>query len=741
MTELEIAEEEKEIKNLFKALMRGMKDRMDEEDKNLIKRAYKLARDAHAEVRRKSGEPYIMHPLAVAQIVSKEIGLGPFSVASALIHDVVEDSDYTLEDIERLFGEEIARIIDGLTKISGVFDQNISMQAENFRKMLLTISDDIRVILIKLADRLHNMRTMDSMPQHKQLKIASETLYLYAPLAHRIGLYNFKTELEDLSLKYTEPEVYRDIVLKLKNSQAGELKYLKRFSAKLREHLKKENFSFTIKERTKSIYSIRKKMLNQGVGFDEIYDKFAIRIIVDSTPEQEKADCWRVYSIVTDHYRPNTDRLRDWISAPKANGYESLHTTVMGPDGNWVEVQIRSSRMDEVAEKGYAAHWKYKEDASGQSKLDRWINQIREMLENNHGNAVDFVDEFKMNLIADEIYVFTPQGELKILPAGSSPLDFSFSIHTDIGLKTLGAKVNGRLVPLNYKLQSGDQIEIITSLKQKPKDEWLNYVVTSKARNNIKSAMRSEQKEIADDGKAILERKLRYIKVKPSKNLIQEMVQFFGLKNSNELYYKVGMKIIDNAQIKEFMRDQNQGFYSYLKKRIVGRSKTELAKNQQKAKSQQPDRKILVFGHDEDKLDYKMAKCCNPIPGDEVFGFITATEGIKVHQKNCPNAIYLQSNFAQRIIKAKWISSEKSEYASVLVIRGIDTVGLVNKVTQIISNDLHVNIRSINIAGGEGIFEGLITVVVQDKIHLNKVIEKLKKVEGVTSVERRFADR
>lgn len=741
MTELEIAEEEKEIKNMFQSLLRSMEDRMDDEDKALIKRAYKLARDAHAEVRRKSGEPYIMHPLAVAQIVSKEIGLGPFSVASALIHDVVEDSDYTLEDIERIFGEEIARIIDGLTKISGVFDQNISMQAENFRKMLLTISDDIRVILIKLADRLHNMRTMDSMPQHKQLKIASETLYLYAPLAHRIGLFNFKTELEDLSLKYTEPEVYRDIVLKLKNSQAGELKYLKRFSGKLRDHLKKEQFSFTIKERTKSIYSIRKKMLNQGVGFDEIYDKFAIRIIVDSTPEQEKADCWRVYSIVTDHYRPNTDRLRDWISAPKANGYESLHTTVMGPDGNWVEVQIRSRRMDEVAEKGYAAHWKYKEDASGQSKLDRWINQIREMLENNHGNAVDFVDEFKMNLIADEIYVFTPKGELRILPAGSSPLDFSFSIHTDIGLKTLGAKVNGRLVPLNYKLQSGDQIEIITSLKQKPKDEWLNYVVTSKARNNIKSAMRSEQKEIADDGKAVLERKLRYIKVKPSKNLIQEMVQYFGLKNAGELYYKVGMKIIDNAQIKDFMRDQNRGFYSYLKKRIVGRSKSELVKSQQKAKNEEEGKKILVFGHDEDKLDYKMAKCCNPIPGDHVFGFITATEGIKVHQKNCPNAIYLQSNFAQRIIKAKWVSSEKSEYASVLVIRGIDTVGLVNKVTQIISNDLHVNIRSINIAGGEGIFEGLITVVVQDKIHLNKVIEKLKKVEGVTSVERRFADR
>lgn len=741
MTELELEQEEREVGNLFKALLRGMKDRMDEEDKKLIKRAFHLAKDAHAEVRRKSGEPYIIHPLEVAQIVSKEIGLGPNSVASAIIHDVVEDSDYTLEDIERLFGEEIARIIDGLTKISGVFSKDISMQAENFRKMLLTISDDIRVILIKLADRLHNMRTMESMPQHKQLKIASETLYLYAPLAHRIGLYNIKTELEDLSLKYTEPEVYRDIVLRLKNSKAGEMKYLKRFTSNLREYLKEEGFEFTIKERTKSIYSIRKKMLNQGISFDEIYDKFAIRIIIESTPQREKADCWKVYSIVTDHYRPNTERLRDWISAPKANGYESLHTTVMGPDGHWVEVQIRSKRMDEVAERGYAAHWKYKEDESGQSKLDRWINQIREMLENNHGNAVDFVDEFKMNLIADEIYVFTPKGELRILPAGSSPLDFSFDIHTDVGLKTLGAKVNGRLVPLNYRLQSGDQIEIITSLKQKPKEEWLNYVVTSKAKTNIKSSLRSEQKEIADEGKVILNRKLKYIKVKPSKNLLNEMVKFFNLKNTTELYYKVGMKIIDNSQIKEFMRDQNQGFYSYLKNRIIGRSKRDLKKPEKAKTEESSGSRILVFGPDEDKLDYKMAKCCNPIAGDDVFGFITATEGIKVHQKNCPNSIYLRSNFAQRIIKAKWVSTEKSEYSSVLVIRGIDTVGLVNKVTQIISNDLDVNIRSINIAGGEGIFEGLITVVVQDKIHLNKIIEKLKKVEGVTSVERRFAER
>lgn len=742
MTEEELALEQKEITSRFRKLLRGMKDRMDDEDKDLIKRAFHLAKDAHSEVRRKSGEPYIFHPLEVARIVSEEIGLGPRSVASALIHDVVEDSDYTLEDIERLFDEEIAKIIDGLTKISGIFEMEISLQAENFRKMLLTLSDDIRVILIKLADRLHNMRTMDSMPPHKQLKIASETLYLYAPLAHRIGLYNVKTELEDLSLKYTEPEVYRDIVLRLKNSQSEAHRYLSDFSKAIKKYLKAEGLEFSIKERTKSIYSIRKKMLSQGVAFDEIYDKFAIRIIVESSSAREKADCWKVYSVVTDHYRPNTDRLRDWISAPKANGYESLHTTVMGPDGHWVEVQIRTRRMDEVAERGYAAHWKYKEDSSGQTSLDEWINRIREVLETNDGNAIDFVDEFKMDLMADEIYIFTPRGDLRILPTGSTPLDFSFSIHTDIGLKTLGAKVNGRLVPLNYRLKSGDQVEIITSQKQKPKEDWLNHVVSSKARNNIKSALKSERREIADDGKEILERKLKYIKVKPSKNLLQEMVKYFNLKNSTELYYKVGMRIIDNAQLKAFMRDQNQGFYSYLKNRIIGRSKKDLEKAKSKEKKDTESiEQFVVFGSDEQKLDYKPAKCCNPIPGDDVFGFVTANEGIKLHHKNCPNSIYLQSHFAGRILKAKWISNKKKEFSSVLVIRGIDTVGLVNQVTSIISNDLNVNIRSINIAGDDGIFEGLITVVVLDKMHLEKVIQQLRRIEGVSSVERRFAER
>ncbi len=730
--------ENKEIAARYRALLRSLPDSADSNDKKLIRKAFNLAKDAHSEVRRKSGEPYIFHPIEVATIISKEIGLGPVSVASALIHDVVEDSDYTLEDIDRLFGEEIARIIDGLTKISGVFDQDISMQAENFRKMLLTISDDIRVIIIKLADRLHNMRTMESMPQHKQLKIASETLYIYAPLAHRIGLYNIKTELEDLSLKYTEPEVYRDIVLKLKASKAGEMKYLKKFSAVIREALKKEGFDFTIKERTKSIYSIRKKMVNQGIGFDEIYDTFAIRIILNSPINKEKADAWRVYSIVTDFFRPNPDRLRDWISAPKANGYESLHTTVMGSEGHWVEVQIRSERMDEVAERGYAAHWKYKEDASGTNKLDLWIANIREMLENNEGSALEFVDDFKLNLFGEEIYIFTPKGDLKILPAGATPLDFSFSIHTDIGLRTLGAKVNGKLVPLSYKLRSGDQVEIITSQKQKPKEDWLNYVVTAKAKSNIKSELKSEQKEIAEEGKAILQRKLNYIKVKPSDSLIQQMTKYFNLKNPSELYYRVGMKIIDNNQIKEFMRAQQQGIYSFIKKKILGSSKKEAKKEVETPGKN--EKQILVFGPEEDKLEYRLAKCCNPIAGDSVFGYLASGgEGIKVHRNNCPNAIYLQSNHAGRLMKATWISSNQTTFVSVIVIRGIDTVGLVNKVTQIISNDLLVNIRSINISGDDGLFEGFITVVVKDKGHLSNVMDQLKLVEGVTSVERRNA--
>lgn len=726
----EASVENKEIVNKYRALLRSIERKTEAADKKLIRKAFNLAMDAHSEVRRKSGEPYILHPIAVATIVAKEIGLGPTSIAAALLHDVVEDSDYTLEDIERIFGEKIARIIDGLTKISGVFDQNISVQAENFRKMLLTISDDVRVILIKLADRLHNMRTMQSMPAHKQLKIASETLFIYAPLAHRLGLYNIKTELEDLSLKYTEPEVYRDIVLKVKASKASEIKYLKRFSSKIRDALKKENFEFTIKERTKSIFSIRRKMVNQKIPFEKVYDKFAMRIIVDSTPENEKADCWKVYSVVTDFYRPNPDRLRDWISSPKSNGYESLHTTLMGSDGHWVEVQIRSERMDSIAEKGYAAHWKYKEDKSDDLKLDNWINKIRDLLENPNQNAVEFIDNFKLNLFSEEIFLFTPKGDLRVLPKGSSPIDFAFDIHTEVGSTILGSKVNGKLVPLSHKLKSGDQVEILTSQKQKPKEDWLNYVVTSKAKGKIKQSLKDDKNRVSDGGRAVLERKLNFIKVKPTDSTIQKMVNYYKLKNPTELYYKVGTGIIENKHLKEFAKENSTTFYTYLKSRFRSVPKEKAPKPDEKVKS------TLVFGDNDQALDYNLAQCCTPIAGDKVFGFITSNAGIKVHRNDCPNAVSLQSRFANRIVKAKWKLNTDNDFTANITIKGIDTVGLVNKVTQIISNNLNVNIKSMNIAANDGVFEGKIALIVEDKIHLNSIIEKLRNAEGVERVTR-----
>lgn len=734
MSETQQDKDKAEIINRYRALLRSMERKADAKDKKMIRRAFNLALDAHNGVKRKSGEPYILHPIEVAIIVAREVGLGPTSIAASLLHDVVEDSDYTLEDIERMFGERVARIIDGLTKMSGVFDQNISAQAENFRKLLLTISDDLRVILIKISDRLHNMRTMESMPHHKQLKIASETLFIFAPLAHRIGLYTIKSELEDLSLKYTEPEVYRDIALKIKASRAGEMKYLKRFSSKIRDALKREDFEFTIKERTKSIYSIRRKMVNQGVSFDEVYDKFAMRIIVDSPPEREKADCWRVYSIVTDYYRPNPDRLRDWISAPKSNGYESLHTTVMGPEGHWVEVQIRSKRMDEIAEKGYAAHWKYKEDKATSDNLDQWLSRVRDLLENPESNAVEFVDNFKMQLFSDEIFIFTPEGDMRNLPKNSSPLDFAFDIHTDIGLHTLGAKVNGKLVPLSFNLRSGDQVEIITSEKQKPKEDWLNYVKTSKARSKIKQSLKDDYNRMVDKGRAVLERKLNFIKVKMTESNVQRMVNHFNYKNPQELFYKAGMGIVDNKMLKDYARETQGGIYQYLRSKIRRQP-------QQKNQERKHDGSTLVFGPNDEVLDYKLAKCCNPISGDDVFGFVTSNEGIKVHRADCPNAISMQSKFANRTIRAKWKATDVSSFTANILIKGIDTVGLVNKVTQIISNDLNVNIQSISISGNDGVFEGNISVVVEDRVHLNNVIDKLKKVEGVVSVERKFSKR
>lgn len=735
MTELEIEEENKAIAKEYKELLRISYQTLSDGDKKLIRKAFDVAVDAHKDQRRKSGEAYIFHPIAVAKIVASEIGLGATSIAAALMHDVVEDTPITVEDIEKMFNPKIAQIVEGLTKIAQVkTDQDISLQAENFRKMLLTLNDDVRVILIKIADRLHNMQTMESMADHKQAKIASETLYIYAPLAHRLGLYNIKSELEDLGLKYTEPDVYNDILSKMKESKEEQDAYIKTISDVLKESLDKEGLEYTIKGRPKSIYSIRRKMKIQNVTFDEVYDKFALRIVYKGSPSEEKFLAWKIYSIVTDHFRPSPSRLRDWISASKSTGYEALHITVMGPKGRWVEVQIRSERMDEIAEKGYAAHYKYKQGTKEENSLDLWVNLLREALENQESNAVDFVEDFKLNLYSKEIYVFTPKGEIRSLPKDATALDFAFSIHTDIGLRTRGTRVNGKLVPLNYKLKSGDQVEIITSLNQKPTAHWLDYVTTSRAKNKIRNVLNEDIKKIAEQGKEVLERKLRHLKVSLNESTVNELVVFFKLKTSLDLFYRVGIGTIDNQQLKDFAAQKSNAFMSFFKK--IKRSsptvnpeevlKDEISKNYD----------LLVFGKDEEKLDYKLSSCCNPIPGDKVFGFVTINEGIKVHKTDCPNAISLRSNYAYRVIPAKWIDSSQQEFRAVLKITGMDSLGLTNELTKVISNNMHVNIQSISLSSDAGIFNGQIAVVVPNNTVLKKLIDNIKKIDGIERVTR-----
>jgi GTP pyrophosphokinase len=706
---------------------------LSDDDKTLIRHAFEIAVDAHKDQRRKSGEAYIFHPIAVAKIVASEIGLDAVSIASALLHDVVEDSDYTLDDIERMFGESVARIVDGLTKIAHLKkDTKISQQAENFRKMLLTLHDDVRVIIIKIADRYHNMLTLDAMPEHKQVKMASETLYIYAPLAHRIGLYNIKTELEDLSLKYTESDVYHDISEKIEESKEEQQEYINDFTGIIRDSLDKEGLNYRIKGRMKSIFSIRKKMKVQNVSFDQIYDKFAIRIIYRSDKANEKFLAWKIYSIVTDHFTPNPVRLRDWISSPKSTGYEALHITVMGPKGKWVEVQIRSERMHEIAEKGYAAHFKYKHGAQKEQGIEVWLNKLQEALENSNTSAVDFVEEFKLNLYSKEIFVFTPLGELKSMPKGATPLDFAFNIHTEVGMHTRGAKVNGKLVPLNTTLKSGDQVEIITSEQAKPNQNWLDYATTARARAKIKSSLREEKKTVANDGKEILRRKLRSQKINLNEDTINKMVIFFKLKTSLDLFYRVGIGAIDNQKLKDFASSYNNAFISFFKSKI---RRTPIPENIDKDEiTAKYD--MLVFGKEEEKLDYKLSPCCNPIPGDPVFGFISVNEGIKVHKKNCPNAISLQSNYAYRIISAKWIDSTQQEFRSEIQLTGIDNMGLVSEITQVISNYMNVNMRNLNFSTDGGTFTGRITVVVQNNNILQKLIENLKLINGIDKVTR-----
>ncbi len=733
MTEAAIEEENKQIAKQYKELLRISYRDLSKEDKKLIRQAFDIAVDAHKDQRRKSGEAYIFHPIAVAKIVASEIGLDATSIAAALLHDVVEDTEYTLVDIEQMFGDTVARIVDGLTKISSLKkDKDISLQAENFRKMLLTLNDDVRVIIIKIADRLHNMQTMDSMRPDKQVKIASETLYIYAPLAHRIGLYNIKTELEDLGLKYTEPEVYKDILEKIKDSKEEQDSYIEQFSNKIKEGLDKEGLDYEIKGRPKSIFSIRRKIMKQNISFDEVYDKFALRIIYKSDLENEKFIAWKIYTIVTDYYRPNPIRLRDWISQPKSTGYEALHITVIGPDSKWVEVQIRSERMHEIAEKGYAAHYKYKNDKEKQDEgLDGWLNRLQEALENSETNAVDFVEEFKLNLYSKEIFVFTPEGDLKSLPKGATALDFGFSVHTEVGLRTRGARVNGKLVPLSHELKSGDQVEIITSSKSKPSSNWLDYATTARSRSKIKSALRDEKKQIAEEGKIVLKRKLRSQKITMSEKVVNELVLYFKLKTSQDLFYRVGIGTIDNQKIKEFATMRSNVFMNFIKNRIRRGNTKDLNKDEITSKYD-----LLVFGKDSEKLEYKLSNCCNPIAGDNVFGFITVNEGIKVHKKDCPNALQLQSNYAYRIIAAKWIDSSQEEYKAVIRLNGIDNIGVVNDVTQIISNNMHLAIYNMNFDTNDGVFTGKITVGVKNKNTLKTVIQNLSKISGIDKVVR-----
>jgi GTP pyrophosphokinase len=726
-------QERKLILREYRSLMRSLKAKIKPGDKDLLRRAFEIAVDAHKTMRRKSGEPYILHPLAVAKICVEEVGLGVRSTICSLLHDTVEDTDVSLDDIEREFGQEIARIVDGLTKISNVIDINGSQQAENFKKILMTLTDDPRVILIKLADRLHNMRTLESMKREKQLKISSETVYVYAPLAHRMGLYNIKTEMEDLAMKYMEPEIYRDIAQKLSETKRERSKYINEFIRPLKEKLEKGNFKFEIYGRPKSIHSISNKMKKKGVDFEEVYDLFAIRVILDSPADREKEDCWKVYSMITDEYTPSPERLRDWLSNPKSNGYEALHTTVMGPQGKWVEVQIRTKRMNEIAEKGLAAHWKYKEGGSDESRFDKWFQQIREMITAQDTDSIDFLQDFKTSFLAEEIYVYTPKGDVKMLPVGSTALDFAFAIHSAIGVKTIGAKVNHKLVPISHKLRSGDQIEIITSNKQKPSEDWLGFVVTAKARSRIKDAMKEEKKKIADEGKYTVQRKLESVGATFNQHNIEELVQWYKLPSHLDLFYQVAIKNIDLKEIRDFKVNGDK-IEAPRPVKTVQEFKQDIIPYQQTLGKK--DTELIIFGESSDKIVYNLANCCKPIPGDDVFGFITTGKGLTIHRINCPNAAKLLANYGHRVVKTKWAKNKEISFLTGLKIVGMDDVGVVNKITSLISGDLKINIAALTIEAKEGLFRGNIKLFVHDKEELQTLVQRLKDLPGIESVER-----
>lgn len=729
----DLEKENKEILARYKDLISNTYRTLDEEQNKLIRKAFDIALDAHKDQRRKTGEPYIYHPIEVAKIVANEIGLGATSIACALLHDVIEDSEYTYEDLKKIFGKNIADIVNGLTKISVMNQQNISVQSENYRKLLLTLSEDFRVILIKIADRLHNMRTLESMHPVKQKKIASETAYIYAPLAHRFGLYSIKSELEDLSLKYNNPDVYNEILNKLEVAKEGREKYVEEFKKEVSEQLKEEKLNFNIKGRAKAISSIYRKMLKQNVTFEEVYDNYAIRIIYKSDPKNEKFLAWKIYSIVTDLYQSNPSRMRDWISQPRSTGYESLHLTVMGPDKKWIEVQIRSERMDDIAEKGVAAHYKYKEGYrknSDDQRFESWVSEIREVLEQQQNlSTSELLDNIKLNLYSKEVFVFTPKGDIKILPIGATALDFAFSVHTDLGMKCLGAKINGKLVPISYVLQNGDQIDILSSQNQKPKADWLEFVVTSKAKSKIKNILNSEKNQNTAEGKEILQRKMRHAKLNFSEEEVNGLQKFLNLKTSQDLFLGFQNGTFDISDIKRY--SDKKGILSNLLNRFRKSSSKE-----EYVEKIDSNLDMIVFGKDEEKLNYTFAKCCTVIPGDKIFGFITISDGIKVHNDNCPNAINLRANYDYRVLQAKWVNAESFKNRIKIEIEGLDRIGMINDITAVISNNMSMDMKSMSIASNDGIFTGNINLEVKNKSQLEETFKQLKAINGVSKVKR-----
>lgn len=730
----DLEQENKEILARYKDLISNTYRTLDEENNKLIRKAFDIALDAHKDQRRKSGEPYIYHPIAVAKIIAKEIGLGATSIACALLHDVIEDSDYTYEDLKKIFGERIAGIVNSLTKISIMNHQNISVQSENYRKLLLTLSEDFRVILIKIADRLHNMRTLDSMAPDKQKKIASETVYIYAPMAHRLGLYNIKSELEDLSLKYNNPDVFNEITEKLESAKENRIRYIDEFTKEVSERLKDEGLNTSIKGRAKAISSIYRKMLKQGVSFEEVFDNYAIRIIYKSDAKNEKFLAWKIYSIVTDVYHSNPSRMRDWITQPRSTGYESLHLTVLGPDRKWIEVQIRSERMDDIAEKGVAAHYKYKEgykQSNDDRNFEKWVTEIRDVLEQQQNlSTSELLDNIKLNLYSKEVFVFTPKGEIKILPTNSTALDFAFSVHTDLGMKCLGAKINGKLLPISYVLQNGDQVDILSSQNQKPKSDWLDFVATSKAKSKIKSYLNSEKNSFVEEGKEILQRKLRHAKINFNDEEINKLQKFFNLKTSQELFLKFQTNELDASSLRKYIESKN------VFNNLLSRFKRSPSKNQHYEEPKEINLNMIVFGKDEEKLNYSYAKCCTVIPGDKIFGFITISEGIKVHSDNCPNAINLRAQYDYRVIPAKWVNEESFKNRIKIEIEGLDRMGMINDITTVISGAMGMDMKSMSIESNDGIFTGNINLEVKHKGQLEETFKKLKAIDGISRIRR-----